>query len=126
MYTVIRVLPGQPGADLAPWVDAVDRAGVVPRLTEMRSGRGYVADVCSDSSWDAHLTALHACAIGLGGSLASINSGLASVVVDVAVDPEDRDWPFLDIGFPPDLLAELGAAGIGVVVTLYAGPEPAN
>jgi hypothetical protein len=126
MYTVIRVLPNHPGVDLTLWVDAVNSAGVVQPLKEMSSGRGYVADICDDSSWDAHLGALHACAVGLGRTLDNIEPERARVVVDVAVNPEDREWLLFDIDFPPVLLADLGAAGVSLIVTFYAGPEPAN
>ncbi|MFL6062692.1 MAG: hypothetical protein ACJ72E_15800 [Marmoricola sp.] len=120
------MLADDPGVDLDPWLEAVNRAGVVPPLERMTNGLGHVADVCDGPSWDAHLSALQACAVRLHGPLKDLVEAGARVVVDTAVHPEDRDreWLLFDLGFPPDLLAELSAAGIGVVISFYAGLEP--
>lgn len=123
MYTVIRVTPADPSANLDDWVDAVNATSGLPPLKQMVNKRGFVVEVCRYSTWEAHVRALAPWLVELGRSLRTVEGQAVRTCVDVAVEPEDRRGilPSFDLEFAASLLADLSEAGIGLVVSVYPG-----
>jgi len=125
MYTVIRVTCDDPSTDLNAWVDAFNASSGLPRLHEMRNNGGYVAEVCREPSWDAHVRALAPWVERLRGSSRARESDGVTAIVDVAVEPEDRRESVLsfDLKLPVGLLADLSEAEISCVFSVYPGDD---
>jgi hypothetical protein len=86
-----------------------------------RAGDGFVVDIETSDRWADHAAAVLEFAEVHGESIRDAIRRGAAVTFDVAIDPEDRGAVryALVLGMPRAFLSELGAAGIGVEVTIY-------
>lgn len=122
MYTVFRIMgPESKVGGLQRAVDAIN-AGGSGGLVELRQrDDGYVVDLCDQPSWVEHSAAIFRFVVRSREALALARADGASLVVDVAVEPEDGgDTPWLAIILAEDLLDALASVSARFEVSLYA------
>ena len=86
-----------------------------------RAGDGFACDVARSERWSDHVGEVRELVRTHGPSIHEAVARGARVTFDVAIDADDQAAArmALVLGLPPAVLAELGAAGVGVELTLY-------
>ena len=120
MYSVLRVLdPLNPQALVAIGESMnVVRPGSFTGLR--RRGDGFSVDLSREDDWSIHSTAIEAALASLDAPLRAAGARGAKVMIDVAVDGDDRgERVWVSVWCGPDLAARLADLRITFMVTMY-------
>ncbi len=90
-----------------------------------KRGDGFSCEVSSDDDWATHLSEIQRFIREFAEVIAQALGADASVTVDVAVEPEDREQGHvLVLDWPPTVLSTIALAGVRLEVSVYQGSEP--
>lgn len=126
MYTVIRF-----SAQTAP-LSELSRLGLSMNLrrpdvfTGLRKrGDGFSCEVSSDKHWATHLSEIQRFIREFADVIGQALVSGASVTVDVAIEPEDREQgSVLVLDWSPTVLSTIASAGVRLEVSVYRGSDP--
>ena len=122
MYSVVRftIDQGRVG-ELREVGEAMNQ--VEPGIFEglRRAGDGFACEISTSDRWSDHVAALQRFVERHAAAIQGAVARGARVTFDVAIDADDQSAAHiaLVLGFSPAILSELGAAGVGVEVTMY-------
>lgn len=120
MYTVVRVTKEPHGsADLRGFAEAIRDGETDWFASERDRGDGYVIELCDDPEWTAHSEAVLRFINECNQILARVRDAGASVVVDVAVEPEDVCGPWLALELPEQLISALASVAAQFTFSVY-------
>lgn len=122
MYTVIRFLATQERLQALTQVGQAMNAVREGIYTGLRkAGDGFCCDIWEGPEWHEHQREILRFLTEFGESIHAAIRGGATVTVDVAVEPEDResDGAVLVLRSERDLLASLVSCGAELEVSIY-------
>jgi hypothetical protein len=122
MYTVIRFTADPSKIDEITSVGVAMntvRAGIFAGLR--KAGDGFACEVCADTNWEVHQQEILRFVTEFGEFIERALQLGASVTVDTAVEPEDREsaGAVLVLACKPDFLAALASKGLRMEISLY-------
>jgi hypothetical protein len=122
MYTVIRFtidsLKRDEIASIGVSMNTL-RAGIFTGLR--KAGDGFACEVCADASWEVHVREILQFAIEFGEFIERALRLGASITVDTAVEPEDRESAggVLVLACTPTFLTTMASSGLRMELSVY-------